>query len=295
MMSSSVKYAIILAAFAAAVLPSISSLPSCSAQSSAPPSQPANTIGTLIQCATLSTPPSASAQQQAITSNSTVFARGEHTLTLTSTASTTVKPDEVTAVFVVHTEAQKAHDALGNNTAVTNQVRTAILKAGIPENQTQTTDFSISPDYNYQISPPLLTGFSVDNSIQVKTPRIENISQVIDRAVAAGANRVTSVDFGISDSVRSQTENALVHNAIQTATKQANSLAHDLGVKVVDVQTITSQVSSTTDQQQPQSPGARRSAEFSFGGAGGNNASIQAPSGLTVKATVFVTFVIEKA
>jgi uncharacterized protein YggE len=220
-----------------------------------------------------------------------IVIKGEHTLTLTSTASVKLKPDQVTVGFNVHTEARTAHDALGNNTMLISRVREAILASGVPENQTETTRFHISPDYDYNARPPLLVGYNVDNTLQITTPMIENISSLIDAAVAAGATGISQVNFGISDPVRTQVKTELIRNATQNARAQADLLAEDLEVKVVDVQSISANVNqfvaTTGSEDEIMSRSLRLADNFAM-------PSIVAPSGLTMEVTVVVTFVIEK-
>ena len=101
-----------------------------------------------------------------------------NTLSLTGTATTTVKPDKVTVSLGVETTNKTADIALTANSKIMNQVLGALKSAGVRGNETSTSSFSISPNYNYSQSSSSstasrITGFTVSNSIQIQSTNIK--------------------------------------------------------------------------------------------------------------------------
>src|SRR5919198_3371865 len=94
---------------------------------------------------------SADQQQQLQTLNpaQNITTNANNTLSLTGTATTIVKPDKVTVSLGLETTNKTANAALATNSKIMNQVIDALKAAGIKDNETSTSSFSISPNYNY--------------------------------------------------------------------------------------------------------------------------------------------------
>jgi uncharacterized protein len=88
-------------------------------------------------------------------------------LSLTGSATTAVKPDKVILSLGVETTNKTADAALATNSKIMNQVIDALKVAGVKDNETSTSSFSISPTYNYSEHSVAsrITGFTVSNTI----------------------------------------------------------------------------------------------------------------------------------
>ena len=162
-----------------------------------------------------------------------------NTLSLTGAATNTVKPDKVTVSLGVETTDKTANAALAANSKIMNLVLDRLKAAGVKDNETSTSSFSISPNYNYSLpSSSRITGFTVSNSIQIQSTNINNTSKWIDVAIAAGANTVDRIDFALSDKKLEKTKNSLIRQAIQDARAKADIVASAAGVKVVGIRSI---------------------------------------------------------
>ena len=134
----------------------------------------------------------ASAQTN-VTNNSTLF--------VTGSATNQTKPDKVTLSLGVETTNTTAQAALTANSDLMNKVLDALKGAGVQENETSTSTFSITPNYNYSANTNegRLIGFTVSNSIQIESSNIESVSKWIDAEVSAGANDVNNIYFSSSN------------------------------------------------------------------------------------------------
>lgn len=90
--------------------------------------------------------------------------------------------------------AKAASDA---NSRVMSAVEAALHDAGIAANDIQTASFSVQPVYAsaQSNSPPRISGFAVTNQLAVTVRQIDKVGDVLDRAIAAGANDIGSVQF----------------------------------------------------------------------------------------------------
>ncbi len=151
--------------------------------------------------------------------NSTLFVSGS--------ASNQTKPDKVVVSLGVETTDNTAQAALTSNSNLMNKVLESLKAGGVQENETSTSTFSITPNYNYSSNnnQGRLIGFTVINSIQIESSSIESVSKWIDGAVSAGANNVNNIYFTLSSQKSDMMKNSLLKDAIDNAKIKADIAA----------------------------------------------------------------------
>jgi uncharacterized protein YggE len=155
------------------------------------------------------------------------------------TATTKVKPDKVTLILGVETTNQTAKAALSTNSATMNKVLNVLLSAGVKQNETSTSAFSISPNYNYSQGRNIITGFTVTNSIQIESSKINDTAKWVDTAISSGgATSINSVAFTLSDKKLQEVKNGLIKQAINNARSKADIAASALGLKVLGIKSM---------------------------------------------------------
>jgi uncharacterized protein YggE len=165
-------------------------------------------------------------------------------LTVNGSGKVYLTPDMVYVTIGVHTEGDNAVKTVAENNASTQDVIDTIKGMKIDEKDIQTTNFSISPQKEYdQAGKP--TGkvlYIVDNSVYVTVRDLNKIGDVLDATVKSGANSINGIQFDVADKTKALTE------ARQSAVKDANSKAQELasaaGVTLGAVQTISEYTSS---------------------------------------------------
>lgn len=118
-----------------------------------------------------------------------------------------VAPDKATISIGVQTRAATAAAAAAQNSQKQRAVIDAIKAKGVPAEQISTSNFNVIPETRYDRegqAAPRTTSYLVVNSITVELKRIDQTGPVIDAALAAGANQINSLNFGIqsADSAR---------------------------------------------------------------------------------------------
>ena len=188
------------------------------------------------------------------------------TLSVSSTSTTEVRPDQLSVTLGAETNATTAQEAVSQNANLTAQVIGAIRGLGIDENRIETSSYSVSPIYEYiqpsqpciEIYPPPpgcetrqeIIGYRATNTVTVtldvpffgvatqSVPDV-NAGQVIDAAVGAGANRVDGVIFFISPDRQQEIRDTLIGDAIANARQRANIAAEALQMTVSGVESVT--------------------------------------------------------
>jgi len=176
--------------------------------------------------------------QNVSVNNSTLYVMGD--------AQTMVKPDKVTLLFSIETTNTTADGALNSNSEAMNNTLEALKAAGVLENETSTSFFNISPNYNItredEDLPPIETrdivSYTVTNSITIDSSNLLNVSERIDTAVQAGVNDISSITFSLSDEKSELIENDLLKQAVEDAQNKADIAASALGLKVVGVESV---------------------------------------------------------
>lgn len=170
--------------------------------------------------------------QTAVIDNKTLF--------VTGSATTQTKPDKVTVSLGVETTNAKAKTALAANSELMNKIINALKIAGVSENETSTSSFTITPNRDYTIDKDLgkLVGFTVSNSIQIDSYNVNDSSEWIDISVASGANNVNNIYFSVSDKKLEGIKNELLKEAIGNAREKADIAASTLGLEITGIKTI---------------------------------------------------------
>ena len=167
------------------------------------------------------------------------------TLSVVGNAQTMVKPDKVTLSLAVETTNTTAEEALNSNSEAMNNTLEALKVAGVLENETSTSFFNISPNYNItqeEVFPPIgskdIVSYTVTNSITMDSSNLMDISEWIDTAVRAGVNDISSIYFSLSDEKSALIKNDLLKQAVTNAKGIADIAASALGLNVIGVKSI---------------------------------------------------------
>lgn len=156
----------------------------------------------------------------------------------------TAQPDSAQVILAVETTHALAKNAAEENARLTNAVLEALAKLGLDKKQLQTSGYRLS-SYNQQIDlkdkEKYITEFRAYNELNVNLHNLDEVGNVIDTAVQAGANRVLSVLFELKDA------EALKLQALQKATIQAKAkaaaIAHCAGVTIKGIKVIQEETS----------------------------------------------------
>jgi uncharacterized protein YggE len=182
------------------------------------------------------------------------------TITVSGSGRAFLTPDIAYINIGVHTEAKDAAQAVDDNNTQTAEVIAALKEAGIADKDIQTTNFSIYPQQQYDQGQP--TGeitYVVDNSVYVTVRNLDGIGDLLDAAVAAGANSINGISFDVQD--RTAALSDAREAAVSDAAAQAQELAQAAGVDLGAIQSISVMGSSNPPVPVFQARGAGAVAE----------------------------------
>lgn len=146
-------------------------------------------------------------------------------------------PDMATLTLGVSTEAGTADEAMARNSGRMATVIDRLEAAGIAPRDIQTSGLTLSPLYGDRPGDrPAVEGYAARNVVTVRVRALETLGEVLDAAVADGANTIDGLSFGVRDPAalrdRARAE------AVQEAMRKAGDLAETAGVELGAVRMI---------------------------------------------------------
>src|SRR5450631_954152 len=156
----------------------------------------------------------------------------EMLVTVTGEATVAAAPDAAVIRLGVSSQGKTARAASDANAKEMAVVLAAIKESGVADRDIQTTSLSLQPQYDpKQTGAARLVGFQVNNQVTIKIRDIGRLSAVLDRAIAAGANEMSGIEFVVSEQVRllDQARTAAVADARRKAELYANAAGMKVG------------------------------------------------------------------
>jgi uncharacterized protein len=164
-------------------------------------------------------------------------------VTVTGEASISVAPDTAVIRIGVTSQGKTAKDASDANAREMTAVLSAIKANGIAERDVQTSRLSLQPQYDPNKGGTAhLLGFQVTNQLSVRIREIGKLPDLLDRAVAAGANEMSGIEFIVSE--QSKLLDQVRAEAIADARRKVELYAKAAGIKVGHVVAITEEGSA---------------------------------------------------
>ena len=192
--------------------------------------------------------------------NKSLNQQNSYQITVSGEGKVYAKPDVALVSLGVTTQATTVAEVAKTNTDKMNAVIEAVKALGVDEKDIQTTNYSLTPVYsnNYLVPTSVptagsstgysvsngtmirtgstLTGYKLEQNIQVKVRDFTKISDVLSQSTAKGANTVGDLQFTIDNP--QQFKDQARAEAIAQAKTNAQNLAKESGVslgKIINV------------------------------------------------------------
>ena len=161
----------------------------------------------------------------------------EKAVTVTGEATVSVPPDTAVIRIGVSSLEKTAREAGEANAKQMTAVLAAIKTSGIAERDIQTSRLSLQPQYDPNKGGTRLTGFQTNNQVTIRIRDIDSLPTVLDRAIAAGANEMSGIEFVVSE--QSKLLDQARDEAIADARRKAELYAKAAGAKLGQVISIS--------------------------------------------------------
>lgn len=130
-------------------------------------------------------------------------------------------------------------DAQNQVNTIISKIQTELKALGVEEKNIKTTNYSVTPQYDFAGGRQSTNGYTVTANLDIKVTPADKANKALDLATAAGANLVGSMQFVLDDETKKKVTQQAREEAIKNAKEKAQSLASAAGIslgKIIDVQ-----------------------------------------------------------
>jgi len=161
-----------------------------------------------------------------------------NTVSFTGEGKVVAKPDIAIVNLSIVTEGATSKIAQDANSQKSNALTDFLKQNGIEDKDIRTSSYNITPTYTYpQFNVPRISGYSVNQTVEVKIRNLDNVNKILDGVVSAGVNQVNGLQFTIDDmeKLKNEAREKAVNDAKNKAEQLENQIGVDLG-KIVNFQ-----------------------------------------------------------
>lgn len=157
-------------------------------------------------------------------------------VSVSGTGSVDIISDEATIILAVRTTNWDVVKAVSENADKMTKVQQALVDSGIAKNDIVTENYSIQQETQYQNGRTVLGQYAVSNDIKIMVRDVTKAGSIIDTAIKAGANNLSSLTFSSKNEEDAVKQARLI--AIKKAQETASLLATSSGASLGKVLTI---------------------------------------------------------
>ena len=160
-------------------------------------------------------------------------------------------PDVAQVGAGVTTRAATAREALTQSSQAMDRIVARLRQLGIAGEDIQTSNFNLSPqyDYNQQSGEQVFRGYNVSNQVQVKLRDLPRAGEILDALVNAGANTIYGPNFMLEDDEAAKAEARA--QAFARGRRMAEDYARVAGYSSVRLLEISESVQNHGPMPQP--------------------------------------------
>src|SRR5260370_29457368 len=120
-------------------------------------------------------------------------------ITVTGNGKIVYVPDVGYIHFGVSSNGYSAAEAWKKNAEIVKKIFAELKKQGVEDKDLKTSNISVQPRYEYKKDqPPKFLGYTVSYDLSVTVRKLDQMGDLLDSAVEAGANTNVSISFGCS-------------------------------------------------------------------------------------------------
>lgn len=164
-------------------------------------------------------------------------------------------------------------------------IRSALIEAGIAEEEINTDYINIYPRYDYSDGNEVISGYSANSTLAIRVPDIEKVGEVIDVAFEAGANNLNGIEFAATDT--KEAKEKAMRAAVADAQAKAEVYADAAGLSIRGIEDIVEQGTYSYDRGVGKVFAMEAAADSAAG-------TVVQAAKITVSASVSVTYKADK-
>jgi len=168
---------------------------------------------------------------------------GAPVISVSGNGKVTTAPDRAIVSLAVETENGDVKKAQQENAARMDRCINALKEMGLTSDDLKTTGYNIHTEMDRDNSGSILPGkvkyYKVTNTLEVTLSDINRTGEVIDTAIANGANSVNYISFTLSDEKAQELRSQALTAAVTQARGDADTVVNALNMKILGVQDVS--------------------------------------------------------
>lgn len=214
-------------------------------------------------------------------------------MSITGSAEIYVPADTASFRAEVSTDGTNAYETLAKHSNRINAVVEAFKKMDIKDKELKTSRVSLTPSWSPRPRNPepnwrpVVTGYTANGGITVKTSRINETGKMLATAVDAGANSLSSISFSIANPRPHRLK--AIEKATKNAKEEAVILAKAANVNLGKIASITLQSHGI---QQPRTYGYAKMEMYAAADSNGSPPTVLGGL-ITVRSSVSISWEID--
>ncbi len=173
--------------------------------------------------------------ERMVSAGNNLYNRGltptEHTISFSGEGKVKATPDTAKFEAGLVTEGKDSITAQSENSDKMNKVIKHLKGRGIAEADIKTSQYNLSPKYDYVKGKTILSGYILNQSLTVTVRDIDKVGEFLDGAVSNGANQINSVSMFVDkpEELKAKAREAAVEAAQAKAALAASAAGFRLG------------------------------------------------------------------
>ena len=208
----------------------------------------------------------------------------DRSITVVGIGKVTGKPDIAHITVGIETQAPSLQTAVDDNKAKMTVLLDTLKKLGLADKDIQTSNYSV---YTERVTPPTPDAkvsadqmiYHVTNQVDVIVRDVNQLGDVLDKAVPAGANNIYGVNFSVEDTTKLESDARA--KAVDNAKARAQELAQLNGLQLGEVLSVSEVIGGSAF---PMDSAAK--------GMGGGGTPVQ-PGELEMSLSIQITYAVK--
>jgi uncharacterized protein YggE len=164
-------------------------------------------------------------------------------VSVSASGTVAAEPDIARISTGVATDGDTAKDAIARNNAAMTRVIDGLKSAGINPRDIQTTTLNVEPRYTQARDgrPATIAGYRVVNQVRITVRELRRLGEILDQAIALGANQVGGIGFDVAnaETLKDEARKQAMANARRRAELYAAAAGAQLGQVILISESVT--------------------------------------------------------
>jgi uncharacterized protein YggE len=142
-------------------------------------------------------------------------------------------PDRAFVSITAESRGANPREAQRRNTELMKPVQDKLRAAGVPADAIRTTGYDLQQEWDFVNNRRISRGYVARNSVEVRVDALDNLGDILNVAVSAGATSVGDVRFDLKE--RAKLEREALRLAVADARARADAAAAGAGQSITRV------------------------------------------------------------